>query len=273
MRFDRGSLISPVTNLGHAARTQGLPHLHLFMANDLVVESSFMARASFTVTRFLNPLFNWRSNSGIQRYLIGVINSVLINSTMSKRFKFSANKRIIRKIRKTTPFRQNFKKSRRRRFAPRTLMFAERRLYVNSIKETTSNYLSNLIVQMASVFSLYTPVKPHPYQLMPTKAPVFSGHRSGSPSKGLHLLQTNPLFAKNMFNYGFLFKYLMTRRNVESAGFSKQAQLSTDYLFKTDLLIDGHATNLNPAPSFDYTIQRRLVKSFAVSKWIPKVTP
>jgi len=58
MRFDRGSLVSPITNLGYAARTQGLFHLHLFMENDLVVESSFIARASFTVTRFLNPLFN-----------------------------------------------------------------------------------------------------------------------------------------------------------------------------------------------------------------------
>jgi len=183
---------------------------------------------------------------------------------MSKRFKFNAKKKIIRKKSHTT---ESFKQRRlRRRFTPRTFMFSERRLYVNSIKEATSRYLNNLIVQMANVFTSYTPSKPHPHQLALTNPPLVSGHRSGTPSKGLHLLQTNPLFAKQMFNYNFLFKYLMTRNSAESAGFSKQAQLSTDYLFKTSLLNENQTTNVNTAPSFDYTIQRRLVKSFAVSK-------
>jgi len=127
---------------------------------------------------------------------------------------------------------------------------------------------------LAGVFEHYTPVRfnnnnssnPSLVDLGKTSYPVHS-------RKGLRLLQTNPLMSKDLFNHHFFFKYVMTKVNLHHSPFSKQGWLTTDYLFRDNMPQLVKNTDLNPAPAFKYEIRRRLVKSFAVSKFTPKVTP
>jgi len=202
-------------------------------------------------------------------YLVGVIHASFIQASMSNKVKFNPNSQLKKK---------SYKRKRNKGFS-RTLVRKqqvvsdeERSMFFHS-KGAGNAYAADLIEHLGAVFESYTPLKSKNSKGLDVQPSLTKITHPVHSRKGLRLLQLNPMLAKDFFNYNFLFKYVLTRTNIQHGSFSKQGSLTTEYLFRDSLSTSVAHLNLNPAPSFSHEIRRRLVKSFAVSKFTPKVTP
>ena len=255
IRHNKSILINPTLKYGSSASSKGVFFLQLFMFSDLVAESRFIARLSFVMSDTFLTSMNWRSKESLQGYLFRLIPKSFIEASYIK------NKRV-------------FKNNRRRRQqSKKGFTGYEQSVFNQSSGVAGYGSLRQAYDNLDTFVMLYEPTpllgvmfkehQPINVQLTPIK----------SLTKSPQLLQINPFFAKELFTNITLLKYTLTKQSLQNGAFSKQGSLTTDYLFKDKLSSNVRDLNVNPAPSFSYEIQRRLVKSFAVSKLTPKVTP
>lgn len=248
LHLDNRTAVSPKRQTGLISDSNGLFNLNLFIHSDLITESFFSAKINFSTTKSLSPNLNWRASSGYRKYLIGLLQTILIS------------------IKGKSSLYRSTKKGQLSEDFHNTLASEPSR-------SAASKYLINLTHRMVHTTRMYRPDTPQSlntsYNFLPLTGLVKEPHTKN----GLRLLQTNPLIVKNAFQYRFLLKYNLTKKGISAAAFSKHSFLTTDYLFTNKHLKDRRYDNLTPAPWFSYEIRRRLHKSFASAKFTLRIMP
>lgn len=193
----------------------------------------------------------------LESQLTAPLNSTQARTMRRKKSQLNETIRLVRKLK--TPYK--------------VVTQLENELFGASGGEAGLRCFAVTLEHLSDVFSVYIPTHQDKVSVIDTGPGLPQLVQPVTSKKGLRLLQVNPFFAKDMFNFNFLFKYVTTRFNLNRGAFFKQGSLATDYLFRDGLSATAGELNLNPAPAFSYEIRRRLVKSFAVSRFTPKVTP
>jgi hypothetical protein len=213
--------------------------------------------------------FNVRTPHHFNSYFINIVYSALLAAITVNSFNTPKSPLVVKK---NTRFREVAGFLRRRKVS-KNLLPLESTIFNASGVEEGLRCFTTTLDHASSLFRFYHPTNVDTLALVSEKPTLSQIIQPINSSKGLRLLQINPFFSKDLFNYSFLFKYVTTRFNLNRGAFFNQSSLATDYLFRDGLSLTASELNLNPAPAFSYEIRRRLVKSFAVSKFTPKVTP